>query len=64
MRIKMEFYADALYLFELRHARVYEDSIVVYREEARRLFGFDNDEHVVYRKKTDVPPLPPLRWPD
>lgn len=64
MRIKMEFYADALYLFTLRHARVYEDSIVVYREEARRLFGFDNDEHIVYRKQTDVPPLPPLRWPD
>jgi len=68
MRMKMKFYADALYLFTLHYARVYEDSIVVYKkvvykEEARRLFGFDNDEHIIYRKETDVPPLPPLRWP-
>jgi len=64
MSIQMEFYADALYLFTLRHAHVYEDSIVVYKEEARRLFGFDNDEHIVYQKQTDIRPLPPLRWPE
>lgn len=63
MRTQMEFYADALYLSTLRHTRVHEDSIVVYSEKTRRLFGFDNDEHIVYRKQTDVPPLPPLRWP-